>query len=155
MKLLLTWVFTCFLLLIGSTVVQAAPPATSPSADFPKRLYDRVMQEFVHKDYEAALAGFRFFLELYGRSPLAASAQYWIGECEFRLGRYEDALRSFEKAIERYPSSPKLASATFKKALTYEKIGRNTESRILLERVVVQFPDTQEAALAKKALQQP
>ncbi|MES4785453.1 MAG: tol-pal system protein YbgF, partial [Nitrospiraceae bacterium] len=121
----------------------------------PKRLYDRVMEEFLHKDYEAALAGFRFFLELYGRSPLAASAQYWIGECEFRLGRYEDAIRSFEKAIERYPSSPKLASATLKKALTYEKIGKNNESRILLERVLVEFPDTQEAELAKKALKQP
>ena len=40
----------------------AAPPQPP---DDSRRLYDRVMEEFRHKDYDAALAGFRFFLELH------------------------------------------------------------------------------------------
>ena len=36
----------------------AAPPQ---QPDNSRRLYDRVMEEFRHKDYDAALAGFRFF----------------------------------------------------------------------------------------------
>jgi tol-pal system protein YbgF len=113
------------------------------------------MEEFQRKDYKAALAGFRFFLELHGQSSLASSAQYWIGECEFRLRRYREALQSFDKALTQYPASPKAAAATFKKALTYEKLGQKTQSRILLERILVDFPGTAEADLAKKSLKQP
>jgi len=49
-----------------------------------------VMEEYKHRDYEAALAGFRFFLELHGQSSLAPNAQYWMGECQYRLGRYKE-----------------------------------------------------------------
>jgi tol-pal system protein YbgF len=138
-------------LMFPTMAAQAAPT----KVDTAKRLYDRVMQEFQRKDYEAALAGFRFFLELHGRSPLASSAQYWIGECEFRLGRYHEAMESFEKMLLRYPSSPKVAAATLKKALTYEKLGHAAQARILLQRVLVDFPNTQEAEVAKKTLKQP
>lgn len=137
------------LLIPNSSTLEAAP---SSKQDHAKRLYDRVMEEFHNKDYEAALAGFRFFLELHGRSPLASSAQYWIGECEYRLGRYREAVASFDKVMMQYRTSPKLAAATLKKALIYQKLGLSNESRILLERVLIQFPDTQEAALARKAL---
>ena len=146
MKLILA----LMMLALCSAPLQAAPAKT----DSPKRLYDRVMKEFQQKDYEAALAGFQFFLALHARSTLASSAQYWIGECEFRLGRYRAALQSFETVLSRYPRSPKLAVASLKKALTYEKLGQSTESRILLERIIVDFPSTPEAEFAKKALKQ-
>ncbi|HEX9155918.1 MAG TPA: hypothetical protein VF819_10165, partial [Nitrospira sp.] len=55
--------------------------------DASRHLYDRVMEEFKHRDYEAALAGFRLFIELHGQTSLAANAQYWVGECQYRLGR--------------------------------------------------------------------
>jgi TolA-binding protein len=57
-----------------------------------KILYDRVMEEYKHRDPEAALAGFRFFLELHGQSLLVAKAQYCVEECQYRLGRYKEAL---------------------------------------------------------------
>jgi len=143
---IMTWVLVVMVPASGLGVTDPSDPA--------KRLYDRVMVEFQHKDYEAALAGFRLFLELYRGNRLASSAQYWIGECEFRLGRYRDAAASFEKVIGRYPKSQKVPSATVKKALAYDKLGMATESRILLERVIVQFPGSPEADLARKALKQ-
>jgi len=144
------WILAWLLLLCAPT---SGFSVTDPP-DSARRLYDRVMVEFQHKDYDAALAGFRLFLELHRSSRLASSAQYWIGECEFRLGRYRDAAASFEKVIGRYPKSQKVAGATVKKALAYEKLGMATESRILLERVIVQFPDSPEAGVARKALKQ-
>lgn len=128
--------------------------AVTPPPDVPKRFYDRVMAEFQHKDYEAALAGFRLFLELHSRNPLASSAQYWVGECEFRLGRFQEAVRSFDEVLIRYPHSQKLASATLKKAMTYDKLRMKNEARILFERVVVQFPQSPEAEVARKALRE-
>lgn len=144
------WIRTCASILLAALLVL--PPAVFPADDTAKRLYDRVMSEFQNKDYEAALAGFRLFVELHGQSSLAPSAQYWIGECEYRLGRYGEAVTSFDKVLTSYPSSVKIASATLKKALSFQKLGLANQSRILLERVLVQFPTSQEADLAKKAL---
>jgi hypothetical protein len=46
-------------------ILDAAP---GPTRDTARHLYDRVMDEFRHKEYEAALAGFRLFLKLHGQS---------------------------------------------------------------------------------------
>jgi tol-pal system protein YbgF len=119
-----------------------------------RRLYDRVMEEFKHRDYEAALAGFRLFMELHGQSALAANAQYWIGECQYRLGRYKDALNSFYNVVSYYPLSPKLAASTLKIGQTYSKLGDHEKARMMFDRVVDQYPDSSEAELARKAIEQ-
>lgn len=145
------WILLCIVL----GVFSVAPAfAVTPSPNGPKRFYDHVMEEFQHKDYEAALAGFRLFLELHGQNPLASSAVYWIGECEYRLGRFQDAVLSFERVITHYPQSQKVASATLKKAMAYEKLQMRKEARILFQRVVVQFPGSPEATAAKKSLRE-
>lgn len=117
-----------------------------------KRLYDRVMQEFKRQDYEAALAGYRFFLELYGGTRYAASARYWAGECAYRLGRYEDAIESFSHVLKLSRQKPKLVGATLKMALAYEKLGKTNASRILFERVLNEFSGTPEVSIARKHL---
>lgn len=153
--ILLQWPMRLLMLCVffGLLLASQGLAVTTPS-DAPKRFYDHVMEEFHHKDYEAALAGFRLFLELHGQSPLASSALYWIGECEYRLGRFQDAVLSFEHVISRYPQSQKVASATLKKAMAYDKLRMKNEARILFERVVVQFPQSPEAEAAKKALRE-
>ncbi len=153
---LLTKILAAVLGLALLFVMVAAGLAAPPEADQQARhLYDRVMQEFQRQDYEAALAGFRFFLELHGDSPLAGSAQYWAGECEFRLGRYQNAIAAFERVRTRYPKSPKLASALLKSALSHARLGQARESQALLNRILVEFPDRPEAKLARRALESP
>jgi len=110
------------------------------------------MEEFKHRDYEAALAGFRLFIELHGQSTLAANAQYWIGECQYRLGRYKEALNSFYNVVSYYPLSPKLAASTLKIGQTYSKLGDHDKARMMFDRVLDQYPDSSEAELARKAI---
>jgi tol-pal system protein YbgF len=129
--------------------IDAAPGATQ---DIARHLYDRVMDEFRQKDYEAALAGFRFFLELHAHSILAGSAQYWIGECEYRLGRYQDALTSFYNLVSYYPLSSKLPASTLKIGQIYTKLGDKEKARMMYERVLDQYPDLAEAEVARRAL---
>lgn len=118
-----------------------------------RQLYNRVMQEFRDKDYDAALAGFQLFLELYGESNLASNAQFWMGECEFRLKRYQQALVSYEKVLNQHPTTSKLAGATVKMGLIYGYLGQRDQSRIMLERVLVDFPESREAKAARKAIE--
>ncbi|HTL62103.1 MAG TPA: tol-pal system protein YbgF [Nitrospira sp.] len=126
-------------------------PASPAVHDSSRQFYDRVMEEFRHGDYEAALAGFRLFIELHRHSSLAASAQYWIGECQYRLGRYADALNSFD-TVRSYPANPKLAASAFKIGQTYSRLGEYKKAREMFDRVLEEYPHGAEAELARKAL---
>jgi tol-pal system protein YbgF len=135
---------------LPTKILHAAPAQVQ---DTSRHLYDRVMEEFKHRDYEAALAGFRLFLELHGQTALAANAQYWVGECQYRMGRYREALKSFYSVISYYPLSPKLAASTLKIGQSYTRLKDPEKARMMYERVVDQFPDSPEAELARKALE--
>ena len=132
--------------------LHLAIAAPSNMQDSSRHLYDRVMEEFKHRDYEAALAGFRFFLELHGQSSLAANAHYWVGECQYRLGRYKEALKSFYHVVSYYPLSPKLAASTLKIGQTYTRLKDHEKARMMYERLVDEYPESAEAELARKAL---
>ena len=127
--------------------------APTQRQDTTRRLYDRIMDEFKHRDYEAAMAGFRLFIELHSQSALAANAQYWIGECQYRTRRYRDALKSFYDVVSNYPLSPKLAASTLKLGQTYTKLGDHEKARLMFDRVVDQYPDSPEAEVARKAIE--
>ena len=149
MKVLMIVLTGMIAVLFSFNLAIAAPSKVQDSS---RHLYDRVMEEFKHRDYEAALAGFRFFLELHGQSSLAANAQYWVGECQYRLGRYKEALKSFYHVVSYYPHSPKLAASTLKIGQTYTRMKDHEKARMMYERVIDQYPESAEAELARKAL---
>lgn len=143
------------LLFIFCSLFSAGESLAAPTQrqDTTRRLYDRVMEEFKQRDYEAAMAGFRLFIELHGQSALAANAQYWIGECQYRMRRYRDALKSFYDVVSNYPLSPKLAASTLKLGQTYTKLGDHEKARLMFDRVVEQYPESSEAEVARKAIE--
>lgn len=142
-------IFIGVLSLSSVSVSYAAP---NQMHDTSRRLYNRVMEEFKQRDYEAALAGFRLFIELHGKSTLAANAQYWIGECQFRMKRYTDALDSFYNVLVYYPLSPKLPASTLKLAQTYRKLGDQEKALSMFSRILDRYPDSSEAEIARKAI---
>jgi len=145
----LAWRFLVLSMLWFPATSLAASP-TLPDAS--SQLYDRVMEEYKHGDYEAALAGFRLFIELHHQSPLAANAQYWIGDCQYRLGRYKEALDSFYNVRAYNPTSSKLAASAFKIGQTYSMLGDYHRARLMFDRVLDQYPNGPEAELARKAM---
>jgi tol-pal system protein YbgF len=145
----LVWTFLVITMLSFTVPSLAASPQVH---DTSRHLYDRVMEEFKHGDYEAALAGFRLFIELHRQSALAANAQYWIGECQYRLGRYKDALNSFYNVGTYNPVSPKLAASAFKIGQTYSRLGEYERARLMFDRVLDQYSNGAEAELARKAI---
>lgn len=143
-----------WMLLVVVMLCVTAPSlaASTKGQDASQHFYDRVMEEFKHGDYEAALAGFRLFIELHRQSALAANAQYWSGECQYRLGRYQDALNSFYNVGSYNPVSPKLAASAFKIGQTYSRLGEYGKARLMFDRVLDQYSEGAEAQLARKAL---
>ncbi len=151
------WTHHFLKIAVLSTALSAyfgmAYAAPSQVSDASRHLYDRVMEEFKHRDYEAALAGFRLFLELHGQSALAANAQYWVAECQYRMGRHKDALKSFYNVVSYYPLSPKQAASTLKIGQIYSRLKDHEKARMMYERVVDQYPESPEAELARKAIE--
>ena len=143
----------CSILLNSMVGFTAQTIAASDMQDTSRHLYDRVMEEFKHGDYEAALAGFKFFIELHRKSVLVGNAQYWIGECQYRLGRYKDALNSFSNVGSYDPTSQKLAASAFKIGQTYSMLGDYYRARVTFDQVLDHYPGGAEAALARKAIQ--
>jgi tol-pal system protein YbgF len=144
----MAWIF----LIVFILGLPAHAIAARQLQDTSRHLYDRVMEEFDHGDYEAALAGFRLFLELNRKSALAANAQYWIGECHYRLGRYKDALDSFSNVRSYSALSPKLAASAFKIGQAYSKLGDYERARLMFNEVLEHYPAGTEAKLARKAI---
>jgi len=143
--------------MLAAILMAGNPSFAAPAQiqDTSRRLYDRVMEEYKHRDYEAALAGFRLFVELHGHSILAANAHYWIGECQYRLGRYKDALTTFYNVISYYPLSSKLPASTLKIGQAYWKLGDRDNARMIYGRVIEQYPDSIEAGVARRAIEIP
>jgi TolA-binding protein len=84
---------------------------------------------------------------------LAANAQYWIGECEYRLGRYTDALKSFSNVGSINPLSSKVAASAFKIGQTYWMLGDYYRARMTYDEVLDHYPGGAEAHLARKAIE--
>lgn len=145
----LVWTFLVIFMLWFTSPSMAVSPKVQDNS---RHFYDRVMEEFKNGDYEAALAGFRLFIELNRQSALAANAQYWIGECQYRLGRYKDAINSFYSVGSYNPLSPKMAASAFKIGQTYSRLGEYHQARLMFDRVLDQYPEGPEAELARKAI---
>ena len=117
--------------------------------DASHRLYDRVMDEFRHRDYEAALAGFRFFLEIHGQSVLASNAQYWLGEISYNFGDYKKAAVAFGKGYKNYKSGNKGADSLYKLGVSMQQLGKNAEACAAYKSLPTEFPKADKELLAK------
>ena len=100
----------------------ALPPAISESGSS-KELYETAYGYLLQQDYGAAEAAFEEFLRRYSRDPLAADAQYWLGETLFVQRRYKPAGQAFLKVIQQHRQNPKAANSLLMLAMSLEQLG--------------------------------
>lgn len=103
--------------------------------------------------YRQAIEAFSAFLKAHPGSPLAANAQYWLGEGYYVTGDFERALEAFAAVPETYPESNKVPDARLKQGYTLYELGRWSAAREVLEAVRTDYPDTTVARLAEQRLQ--
>ena len=79
-------------------------------------------------DKSAAMQQYRLFVQTYGGSERAASAQYMVGECYFAAEDYEGALREYAKVSGRKGRdefwSQRITHATPKSGDTHHELWR-------------------------------
>ena len=67
------------------------------------------------------------YVQLYGDTENASSAQYWIGVLLFQQEDYPNSVKAFDAVLERYPQSPKTAESLYRKGLALVKMNQPTD----------------------------
>ena len=139
----------------------ASPLATQGSASLPgvtsaqEKLYGQDFTALKAGHYTAAAKGFQAFVQKYATSPLAADAEYWLGEAQFVNEDYPAAEQAFRGVLKQWPQSSKAPEAMFDLGNTLIAQGKTAEGRRTLAQVVKRYPDSGAARRAASALASP
>jgi TolA-binding protein len=138
-------------------------PTGDPSAE---ASYKAAYLDFTKGNYTLAVAEFREFLRRVPDSPQADSAQYWIGESYFSMGRaaasagqpersreaLERSVQEFRKVFVNYPGGSQVPTALYKEALALVELKQPKVAQARLQYVVDNLPQSEVAPLARERL---
>ena len=102
--------------------------------------YDQAFAYLQQTNYSDAQRAFSDFLKNYATHPLAANAQYWLGETYFAQTQYSLAAKTFAKAFQDHPQGQKAPDALLKLALTLEKMNKKDDACLTLGELTKRFP---------------
>lgn len=151
-----------------SAPVPTPTPGTPRSSNDPgaEESYKAAYSDFTKGNYSLAVAEFREFVRRFPDSPKVDSAQYWIGECYFNMGRaaasagqtersreaLERSVQEFRKVFVNYPNGSQVPTALYKEALALVELKQPKVAQARLQYIVDNFPQSEEAPLARERL---
>lgn len=112
----------------------------SGGAQSAAQAYDQAFAYLQQANYSDAQRAFTDFLKTYSTHPLAANAQYWLGETYFAQTQYSLAAKTFAKAFQDHPQGQKAPDALLKLALTLEKMNKKDDACLTLGELSKRFP---------------
>ncbi len=93
----------------------------------------------------AATRAFEEYIKMQPDSPLAANAQYWIGEIMYSHNNYKGAVQEFIKVLQKYKYSSKAPDAAVKLGYSFYALKNWTYARRTFEDVLKYFPENKNA----------
>jgi tol-pal system protein YbgF len=136
-----------------ASIPGALPPRTV-DAVAEQRAYDAALDQFKRGDYVGAIASFGSFVKTYPRSPLASSAQYWVGNAQYARRDYKSAITTQRQLLQAYPDSSKAPDALLNIASAQSDLNDNAAARRTLEQLIAQYPQSEAATKARQRLGQ-
>jgi TolA-binding protein len=131
------------------------PPSSGPNAGIssvpppsPDKLYDDAMRDRMSGKPDLALKEFSDYVQYYGDTNNASSAQYWIGYIYYSQGDYDNAAKNFDLVLERYSTGNKTAEAMFYKGQSMVKLDKKTDGAKEFRALLSKFPNSELAPRA-------
>jgi tol-pal system protein YbgF len=128
------------------------PPAEAAAAPAETKAYEAALNQFKLGNYALAIAAFQGFLVTYPSSPLAPSAQYWIGNAHYAQRDYKGAIAAQQKLLSAWPDNSKVPDAMLNIASSQEALGDRRGAQKTLEGLVSKYPASPAAASARQRL---
>jgi len=134
------------------TASKSSGKIREPSA-YEKETYQKAFNK-MSSSPTAATNAFKDYIKLQPKSPLAANAQYWIGEIMYSHNNYKGAVKEFIKVLQDYKTSNKAPDAAIKLGYSFYALKNWEYARRTFEDVLKYFPDNKNAVnLATKRLE--
>ena len=120
----------------------------------PETVYYAAYSDYIKKNYQLAIQGFRQFMQLFPQNGLADNSLYWIGECYYSQKMYQEAVNTFTQLINDYADGDKIPDAILKKGFALIEMGKQSEGISVLKVLVSRFPLSEEASLAQQKIKE-
>ena|GEM_PF-436434 len=134
----------------GALRFAEGPPATAAARNV-QAIYDSGLRLYESEKPREAIAEFTKVLEMAPASDLADNAEYWTGECYYKLEEFPQALEAF-KRVFNHQASNKYADAQLKIGMTYREMGNREEAINALQELLQKYPNSQYVELARRIL---
>ena len=95
---------------------------------------------------------FQSFIKQYPKSPLAPSAQYWIGDSYFNLRDFRLAINSQRLLMVSYPENAKVPDALLNIASSQIEMGESSAARKTMDEILAKYPTSDAAEKAKRRI---
>jgi tol-pal system protein YbgF len=135
------------------------PPAKSRSRgkaqpEDEKARYEEIKKLLLKKKkYDDAAEQFHEFVLDHPKSPLAAGAQYWIGEAYYAKGDFARSISEYQTVVEKYPKDDKACDALLKQGMAFMELKDPGKAKLFLGEVGDRCPKTATAAKAAERLE--
>jgi tol-pal system protein YbgF len=133
----------------GQNATSAPPVNQTPPL---KETFQAGVRDYNAAKYEVASGEFQDVIRYYPMDDLAGTAQFYLGEIDYRKKNYSAAVKAYNAVLEGFPGNTKAPAAQLRKGLALLQMGRKeagiTELRLLIKR----HPQTPEAAQARAKL---
>ncbi len=140
---------------VAATPMPKLPPSRSvveAGVTPEQQAYASATEQFQAGKYVEALALFQTFLKAFPKSPLAPSAQYWVGNAHFALRDFGAAIAAQKQLARTYPDSQKVPDALLNIASAQAEQGDMSSAKKTLEDLVARYPQSDAATKAKQRL---
>lgn len=124
--------------------VAGPPPA--------EQLLARGLESFKRGERGQAVLELSDLLRAYPADPLAATAQFWIGEAFYEVRDWERASADYRRAVELAPRGKDAPQALFKLGLAQRALKRESRAREVWAQLIRDFPRSEAAQQARRAL---
>ena len=122
----------------------AAPSAKAKLPDgTPQERYNYAVKLLQQGDYGDAEAALNEFLTAHPRDPLAANAQFWVGETFFVRTQYDRAAQAFLAGYQKYPKSAKAPESLLKLSMSLTNLNQKQEACAVLQQLATEFPSAE------------
>jgi len=147
--------------LVAMPTASAPPTETSDDSDTPPQqnnaqtpdsIYYTAYSDYIKKNYQLAIEGFKQFIKLYPQNGLADNSLYWIGECYYSQKMYQESVDSFTDLIDNYSDGDKIPDAFLKKGYALIELGQQSEGITVLKQLISRYPLSDLAALAQQKI---
>lgn len=113
--------------------------------------YDGARRLYEAGQPREAIAEFARVIQMAPQSDLADNAEYWTGECYYKLEEFDQALAAFKKVFD-YSHTDKYDDAQLKIGMTYRLMGQRDSAITALRKLISKYPDSEYVSYARRIL---